>query len=57
MIQVTEDPREIAQQEVTNSVKETKAPVTFSEAVKLASQRNSQIKFYLGDKGNHITPI
>jgi DNA replicative helicase MCM subunit Mcm2 (Cdc46/Mcm family) len=57
IIQVTEDPREIAQQEVTNIIKETKAPISFSEAVKLASQRNPQIKFYLGDngKGNNLT--
>ena len=50
--EVTEDPREIAKQEVTNIVKEAKAPITFVEAVKLASQRNSQIKSYLGDKDN-----
>jgi hypothetical protein len=51
IIKIIEDPREIACQEITNII-ESKAPITFSEAVNIACQRNAQIKGYLGDKKN-----
>jgi len=57
VIKIVEDPREIACQEITNIIKESKAPITFTEAVNLACHRNIQIKAYLGNNSGKILAI
>jgi DNA replicative helicase MCM subunit Mcm2 (Cdc46/Mcm family) len=48
--QVIEDPRNAAEQEIVNIVRETSAQITFSEAVKMVCHRNTQVKHYLGNR-------
>jgi hypothetical protein len=50
IIQIVDDPRDVAQQEIVNIVVETKGPITFSEAVKVACHMNIQVKHYLDNR-------
>ncbi|HEY9385852.1 MAG TPA: AAA family ATPase [Nitrososphaeraceae archaeon] len=50
IIKIVDNPRDIAQREIVNIVMEIKGPITFSETVKIACQRNGQVKHYLGDR-------
>lgn len=45
-----ENPREVAFQEIISVVKNTRAPITFIEAVKIACRNNVNVKDYIGRK-------
>ena len=56
VVNVTTDPRNIAYNECVQVIIESEFAISFSEIIRIACERNEQVKRYIGDKLSwHIT--